>query len=105
MSNLPGPGRLLGNFYSWAGLPLERQLGKLAYRTGLGSFAKAEAILRRSSAVYDIIKDGDMTKAGKACDILLRFAMYCITFFSFGMLDTDDLFISLQGQTILRSRS
>ncbi len=45
MSNLPGPGRLLGNLFSKAGSSLERHLGKLAHRAGLGSYAQAETDL------------------------------------------------------------
>lgn len=34
-SDLPGPGRILGNLYSRGGRPLERALGRLAHRIGL----------------------------------------------------------------------
>lgn len=34
-SDLPGPGRILGNLYSRGGRPLERALGRLAHRVGL----------------------------------------------------------------------
>lgn len=53
MSNLPGPGRLLGNLFSSAGSTLERSLKKLACRTGLGSFAKARKVLNRESPAWD----------------------------------------------------
>lgn len=34
-SDLPGPGRILGNLYSRGGRPLERALGRFAHRVGL----------------------------------------------------------------------
>ncbi|KAI5118532.1 hypothetical protein M0805_009684 [Coniferiporia weirii] len=33
--NIPGPGRIIGNFYSFAGRGLERQLGNIARRFGV----------------------------------------------------------------------
>ena len=35
-SNLPGPGRLLGNAYSYAGRRLERAVGAVVHKAGLG---------------------------------------------------------------------
>lgn len=43
-SNLVGPGRVLGNFYSSTGRRLERTLGGIAHRVGLGPEAVYEKI-------------------------------------------------------------
>ena len=48
MSNLPGAGRVLGNFYSFAGRQLERTIGIVAHKAGLGP-AAAYKRLRNSS--------------------------------------------------------
>ena len=45
-SNLPGPGRNLGNLYSRAGRLLENSLGRLAYSAGIGKSVKAQKTLR-----------------------------------------------------------
>ena len=47
-SNLAGPGRILGNLYSLAAKPLERNLRKLAYYSGTGRHAEADRYLRES---------------------------------------------------------
>lgn len=47
-SNLPGPGRVLGNFYSSTGKRLERTLGDLAHKAGFGP----EAIYQQISTLY-----------------------------------------------------
>jgi len=73
MSNLVGPGRLLGNLFSSTGSSLERQLGKLAYRTGLGGYAKAEKDLALES-MYSMVRSEDMVQKEKACSILLGHA-------------------------------
>lgn len=39
-SNLVGAGRIRGNLYSRGGLSLEKGLGRLAYRAGIGGYAK-----------------------------------------------------------------
>ncbi len=87
MSNLPGPGHLLGNLYSsagsfleqrlgkLAGSFLEQRLGKLAYRAGLGSYAKAETDLANFN-LWSMLKDDDMVENEKACNILLEYARY-----------------------------
>jgi len=73
MPDLPGPGRLLGNLMSSAGSSLERCLGKLAYRAGLGSYAKAEANLRKYN-LCGMLRSEDMIQKEKACNILLGYA-------------------------------
>ena len=44
MSNLVGAGRVLGNFYSFAGRRLERTVGTIAHRAGFGPSATFEKI-------------------------------------------------------------
>lgn len=44
-SNLIGPGRVLGNFYSSAGKRLERALGDIAHKAGFGLEAIYQKIL------------------------------------------------------------
>lgn len=44
VSNLPGPGRVLGNLYSFAGQHLERRLGNVAQKAGFGPEAVYEKI-------------------------------------------------------------
>lgn len=67
-SNLVGPGRVLGNFYSVTGRRLERALGGIAHRAGFGP----EAIYERISTLYleDWKKDGkkgeSLVSAGRA---------------------------------------
>ena len=43
-SNLPGPGRLLGNAYSYAGRRLERAVGVVAHKAGFGPNAVYQRI-------------------------------------------------------------
>ena len=43
-SNLPGPGRLLGNAYSYAGRRLERAVGVVAHKAGFGPNAVYQKI-------------------------------------------------------------
>ena len=44
MSNLPGAGRVLGNFYSFAGRQLEKTIGIVAHKAGLGPAAAYKRI-------------------------------------------------------------
>lgn len=75
MSNLPGPGRLLGNLYSRAGSSLERSLRKLANQTGLGGYAKAKDVMTRSCFVIVNSRPvEDPREVEKACDNILRYA-------------------------------
>lgn len=75
MSNLEGPGRLLGNLYSRAGSILERRLGKLAYRAGSSKIAKADSILLDGMELSK-----DRVKMEKACNILMRGARYVYSY-------------------------
>ena len=52
MSNLVGPGRVLGNLYSNAGRRLERVLGSAAHRAGLGPIATYEKITELCQAIW-----------------------------------------------------
>ncbi len=80
ISNLVGPGRLLGNLLSSAGSSLERRLGKLAYRLGLGSYAMAEAGLW-NPGLLTMLQSEDMLRKEKACNILLGYARYVASAF------------------------
>ncbi|KLO14319.1 hypothetical protein SCHPADRAFT_996667 [Schizopora paradoxa] len=73
-SNLVGAGRILGKMLSRSGTSLERYLGKLAYRAGLGSYAKAEESLKLAGPVDELMKSDSTTKIEQACSILLRYA-------------------------------
>ena len=71
--NLPGPGRLLGNFYSLVGRKLEAELGHTAQRLGFGPQAVAKKIQKIK------IEDSDgyvwlskRKKAEKMCKHLVR---------------------------------
>ncbi len=78
-SNLPGPGRLLGKLLSKTGSSLERHLGNLAYRAGIGSYAKAETTLQKPREDLPLIYEGMPRKAKeKACGTLLRFARFVV---------------------------
>ena len=46
MSNLVGPGRVLGNLYSSLGRRLERYIGASAHKAGYGPSATYDAILQ-----------------------------------------------------------
>lgn len=48
VSNLAGPGRVLGNFYSFTGKRLERTLGNIAHKAGFGP----EAIYHKIRILY-----------------------------------------------------
>ncbi|KLO14326.1 hypothetical protein SCHPADRAFT_318909 [Schizopora paradoxa] len=74
MSNLVGPGRLLGKLYSRAGSSLERGIGKLAYRAGLGSQAKAESLLQGTSKITSLMMSDDADEHERACELLLPYA-------------------------------
>lgn len=76
MSNLIGPGRLLGNLYSKAGASLEERLGRLVDRAGIGGYAKAKAILGDDYVLFEMLESEDLSKREKACSILLRCARY-----------------------------
>ncbi len=85
MSNLVGPGRLLGKLFSNAGSSLERRLGKLAYRARLGSHAKAETDLSYYN-MSPMLHGEDMILKEKACNILLGHARYATSLSSHSVL-------------------
>lgn len=71
MSNLEGAGRILGKLYSRTGLALERSLGSLAYRAGIGSYVK---LIRYG--LYHMFVSADIREHDKACKIMLKYARY-----------------------------
>ncbi|KLO10500.1 hypothetical protein SCHPADRAFT_930495, partial [Schizopora paradoxa] len=74
MSNLPGPGRLLGNFYSWLGTLFEKHF------EGSGNLARsrtnfeAEAMLRDYRVIYSMLRSGYTREVECVCRILLTCA-------------------------------
>ncbi|KLO10497.1 hypothetical protein SCHPADRAFT_514860 [Schizopora paradoxa] len=71
MSNLIGAGRIIGNLLSKAGLSLESGIGKFAYRTGIGNYAKAAAMVQGYWKLYRMFEGDDAKKHAKACELLL----------------------------------
>lgn len=94
MSNLVGPGRLLGKLYSWAGSSLERRLRKVALRAGIGSYARAVIMLERETKEKS---SGSLTLwsmnervVEKLCEALLVCTQYfCCLFFVFSLSVTN----------------
>ncbi|KLO14305.1 hypothetical protein SCHPADRAFT_317931 [Schizopora paradoxa] len=74
VSNLPGPGRNLGNLYSWAGTSLERRLGKLAERAAVKKYDEAVAMLQSERRIAAMFWSLDPKKYAKACGIILTCA-------------------------------
>ncbi|KLO10513.1 hypothetical protein SCHPADRAFT_515176 [Schizopora paradoxa] len=79
MSNLPGPGRLIGNFYSRAGRTLERRLGRIVNRAAIKEYEQAVVVLRLSSIpwngpIYRMFRSEDPKEHKKVCEILLMCA-------------------------------
>jgi len=72
MSNLPCPGRLLGNLYSLAGSALERNLERLVYRVRYRSFVKAEKALRWGRLV--LAEEMKKTEREDMCGLFLTYA-------------------------------
>lgn len=77
-SNLPGPGRLLGNLYSKAGSALERGLGRLVYRRylkenteELAAYVVALAMLKDTERIHAMFKSEDPGENERACEILM----------------------------------
>lgn len=81
-SNLVGPGRLLGNFYSWAGCSLERRLKKVVFRAGIGSNARAVIMLQKESEdmISDKIGTTNERVVEKFCKAILVCAQYAYWF-------------------------
>ncbi|KLO06000.1 hypothetical protein SCHPADRAFT_895814 [Schizopora paradoxa] len=71
MSNLPGPGRILGNLYSKAGSTLEKRIGKLVNKAAVKKYQQAVAMLRRYRMIEEIFEGDDWNEHEKACKILL----------------------------------
>ena len=72
--NLPGHGRLLGNFYSLIGCKFETKRGHAADRIGLGPLAIARKIRRIVIENEDgYIWNSQRKKAGRKCKQLVRY--------------------------------
>lgn len=80
ISNLPGPGRLLGNLFSRAGSALEKRLGKLINRATLKAYAEAVAVLQELWRIECMFESEDELENEMACEVLLICAKYA--FFS-----------------------
>ncbi|KLO08242.1 hypothetical protein SCHPADRAFT_615212 [Schizopora paradoxa] len=80
MSNLPGPGRLLGNFYSRAGRTLERRLGRIVNRAAINEYEDAVEVLQRQQLGLESIESmfwlGGPEEHERACQVLLICARY-----------------------------
>lgn len=79
--DLPGPGRILGNFYSYAGCHLEVQIGRLAEKMGKGPRMAADRIIRRRTKARSLSASSKKieNKNGKVikdCQKLLKYVMY-----------------------------
>ncbi|KLO10516.1 hypothetical protein SCHPADRAFT_515310 [Schizopora paradoxa] len=74
VSNLPGPGRLLGNVYSRAGFALERKLGKWLNREKIRQYNEAVTILQSGNSVGDMLRSEDPKDNERGCEILLACA-------------------------------
>ncbi|KLO17565.1 hypothetical protein SCHPADRAFT_160632 [Schizopora paradoxa] len=74
MSNLEGPGRIVGNLFSSAGVSLERYIKKTAHFLGLGSYTKALAALTDPRLNFALFFERDMRRKEGACALLLDFA-------------------------------
>ncbi|KLO14318.1 hypothetical protein SCHPADRAFT_318363 [Schizopora paradoxa] len=71
MSNLPGPGRLLGIFYSRMGLALEQRMAKRANRMALKENAETRASLLGHRTIRDLIQSVHPELNDRACEFLL----------------------------------
>ncbi|KLO14308.1 hypothetical protein SCHPADRAFT_939611 [Schizopora paradoxa] len=71
MSNLPGPGRNLGNFYSWVGASLERRLTKRAEQAAVKKYGNVASVLKSDWGIYDKFMSDDVKEHEKACEIVL----------------------------------
>ncbi len=82
MSDLPGPGRLLGNLMSSAGSTFISRAVFGKSRAGLGSYAKAEANLRNMKPVWYVEKRGYDTE-GESLQYTFGICEVCRFFVSF----------------------
>ncbi|KLO14307.1 hypothetical protein SCHPADRAFT_966073 [Schizopora paradoxa] len=74
-SNLTGPGRNLGNLYSWMGSRLEQRLAKRVERSEARKYEEAVTVLRSKWRWIDVMFwSRDPKEHEKACTILLRCA-------------------------------
>ncbi|KLO08245.1 hypothetical protein SCHPADRAFT_944605 [Schizopora paradoxa] len=71
MSNLPGPGRILGNFYSRAGRALEKHLGRIVDRT---SIIQAKVVMYSISGTFGLFVSKNPKKHETGCEVLLACA-------------------------------
>lgn len=81
-SNLVGTGRLIGKFYSWAGSSLERRLGRIALRAGIGRYAKAVIVMRKEAKdLTNTLWSTNERVFEKFCEALLVCAQYVSSIF------------------------
>ncbi|KLO14312.1 hypothetical protein SCHPADRAFT_318333 [Schizopora paradoxa] len=69
-SNLPGPGRLLGNLFSRAGSSLEKHFGRVASRRSAKEDKEAVEMIR-CSGLYNMFMREDPKDHERACEALL----------------------------------
>lgn len=67
-SNLPGPGRLLGKLYPWAGSTLEQHLGIPGARK---TYTLTKDVLHGYGEIRWMMESGDITEIERVCEILL----------------------------------
>ncbi|KLO10522.1 hypothetical protein SCHPADRAFT_516001 [Schizopora paradoxa] len=85
MSNLVGPGRLLGNFYSRAGRSLEKRLRRVVNRAAIKEYKDAVGVLQ-SANFYATFDSDDPNEHEKACKALLTCARPRLLRRSYGLL-------------------
>lgn len=76
MSNLPGPGRNLGNFFSWAGSTLEERLARLMNRGTERYYEDAVNKLLDKEWYLHVFQRDICKEHDRACDMLLLCAKY-----------------------------
>ena len=62
MSNLVGPGRVLGNLYSSLGRRLEKSVGVAAHKAGYGPSATYDAILQGYETFSEGVLGGELLR-------------------------------------------
>ncbi|KLO10504.1 hypothetical protein SCHPADRAFT_514933 [Schizopora paradoxa] len=73
-SNLVGAGRILGNLYSRAGSSLEKRLGRIAYRAGIGS--QAQTVAKLQNNFHGTFNTADTNAHEEFCELLLTTANF-----------------------------